>query len=84
MLKIKGVVIPRTWDENGRVVTVTVLTHDEDEYLVENQGRGKELKALIRQDVEVLGTLRPLDGIKVIQVRKFKLNKEPEEQPIQW
>lgn len=80
MLKIKGVVVPRTWDENGRVITVTVLTHDEDEYLIENKGRGKELKAFIQQDVEVLGTLKPRDGIKVIQVKRFKLNKEPEKE----
>ena len=80
MLKIWGVVVPRTWDENGRVVAITILTHDEDEYHVENDGRGKELKTFIRKNVEVLGTVRPQDGIKVIQVKKFKLNRDFEEQ----
>jgi len=80
MLKIRGVVVPRTWDENGKVVAITILTHDEDEYHVENDGRGKELKTFIRENVEVLGTVRPQDGIKVIQVKKFKLYREFEAQ----
>ena len=80
MLKIRGVVVPRTWDENGRVVDITILTHDEDEYRVENDGRGKELKAFIRENVEVSGTVRPADGIKVIHVKKIRLHKELEGQ----
>jgi len=80
MIKIRGVVVPRKWDENGRVVAVTILTHDEDEYYIENDGRGKELKAFIRENVEVSGTVRPQEGIKVIQVKKFKLHKEFEAQ----
>ncbi|MCJ7773295.1 MAG: hypothetical protein MUP22_09210, partial [Desulfobacterales bacterium] len=73
MLKIRGVVVPRTWDENGKVVAITILTHDEDEYHVENDGRGKELKIFIRENVEVLGSVKPQEGIKVIQVKKFNL-----------
>ncbi|MDF1594212.1 MAG: hypothetical protein P1P89_22100 [Desulfobacterales bacterium] len=80
MHKIQGVVVPRTWDENGRVVAITILTHDEDEYHVESDGRGKELKTFIRENVEVLGTVKPQDGIKVIQVKKFKLYREFEPQ----
>ena len=80
MLKIRGVVVPRTWDENGRVVAITILTHDEDEYHVENTGRGIELKTFVRENVEVFGTVKPQDGIKVIQVKRFKLHKEFEGQ----
>jgi len=32
MLKIRGVIVPRTWDENGKVVAITILTHCEDEH----------------------------------------------------
>ena len=80
MLKIRGVVVPRTWDENGKVVAVTILTHDEDEYHVETGGRGTELKTFIRKNVEVLGTVNPQNGIKVIKVKDFKLYREMEEQ----
>jgi len=80
MLKIRGVVVPRTWDEDGRVVAITILTHDEDEYHVENDGRGKELKKFIRENVEVLGLVRPQGGMKVIQVNKFRLCREFEKQ----
>lgn len=80
MIKIRGVVVPRKWDENGRVVAITILTHDEDEYHIENDGRGKELKAFIRENVEVSGKVKPQNGIKVIQVKKFKLHKAFEEQ----
>ena len=80
MLKIRGVVVPRTWDESGRVVDITILTHDEDEYHVRNEGRGKELKAHIRENVEVLGTVTPQEGTKVIQVKKFKLRRAFEEE----
>ena len=80
MLKIRGVVVPRTWDEDGRVVAITILTHDEDEYHVENDGRAKELKKFIRENVEVLGLVRPQGGMKVIQVNKFRLCREFEKQ----
>lgn len=80
MLKIRGVVVPRIWDKDGRVVAITILTHDEDEYYVENDGRGKELKTFIRENVEVLGSVKPQNGIKVIQVNKFRLYREFEEQ----
>ena len=80
MLKIRGVVVPRTWDENGKVVAITILTHDEDEYQVATGGRETELKAFIRKNVDVLGTVKPQGGIKVIQVKEFKLHKEIEEQ----
>lgn len=79
-MKIRGVVVPRKWDENGRIVAITILTHDEDEYLIENDGRGKELKAFIRENVEISGAVRPQDGNKVVQVKKFKRIQESDEQ----
>lgn len=79
-MKIRGVVVPHKWDENGRVVAITILTHDEDVYHIENDGRGNELKAFIRENVEVSGTVKPVDGKKVVQVKKFRLQKESEEQ----
>ena len=80
MLRIMGVVVPSAWDESGRVIAVTILTHDEDEFQVENVGKGKELKAFVRENVEVMGTVQPHEGVKLIQVKKYRLRKEFEQQ----
>jgi hypothetical protein len=75
LMRGRGVIIPVEWDENGNVVAIGISTHGEDEYIIEDEGKEEELKALIRQEVEVFGEARTRDGKRIIKVRKYKLKK---------
>ena len=69
----RGVIVPVDWDENGNVVTVALAAHGEDEYVIDSQEKGEELKNLIQQEVEVIGEVRKKDGKRIIRVREYKL-----------
>ena len=71
MSMVRGVVIPMEWDEQGNVVSIAISSHDETEYLVDKGGRGHELLALVRKEVEVGGEIREEDHRKVIKVKKY-------------
>jgi hypothetical protein len=66
---IKGIVIPVDWDQNGNPVSVAIATHTEEEYLVSNDLKGKELFILIREGVEITGLVKEIAGIKIIKVK---------------
>jgi len=70
---IRGIVIPADWDEKGDVVAVAVSTYDEVEYLIENNEKGKELKAFIREEVEVSGILKKEKKQADIKIKEYRL-----------
>ena len=77
LVTIRGIVIPADWDEKGNVVAVAVSAYDEVEYLIENHEKEKELKAFIREEVEVSGTMREDEGGNLIfKVKEYSLIKE--------
>jgi len=57
------------WDEKGKVVAAAISTHDEDEYLIHNNHKGRELLDLLQEEVQVTGIMREVDGKKAITVR---------------
>jgi hypothetical protein len=67
---IRGIIIPNGWDEKGNIIAIAVSTFDEDVYHIENDDRGRQLMPLIREEVEIKGTIRYKDGIKKIRVHK--------------
>ena len=75
MSKIKGIIIPVDWDEKGNVVAVALSTHDEKEYMINRTGKGDELRALIREEVEVLGQVGQKGGRRMITVQEYSLKK---------
>ena len=75
IMRGRGIIVPIDWDEHGNVVAVAISTHGEDEYVIENQEKGKELKALITQEVEVIGEVRKKDGKRIIKVTEYKVKK---------
>lgn len=75
---IRGVVIPVDWDEQGNVVAIAVSSHDEKEYLVERGGKGSELLAYVRKEVEVDGAVKEEDNKQLIKVKKYRLKKAEE------
>jgi hypothetical protein len=76
LMRGRGVIIPVEWDENGNVVVIAISTHGEEEYVIEDEGKGEELKALIRQEVEVFGEVRKRDAKRFIKVTKYKVRKD--------
>ena len=79
---IKGIVIPVDWDQNGNPISVAIASHTEDEYLICNDSKGKELFNLIRKEVEITGVVKEVAGIKLIKVKdiarcKLKNSFEP-------
>lgn len=72
-LKTKGIVIPTDWDEKGNVSAIVIATHNEEEYLVELNQKGRELLALIREPIKVTGILRTDRNSKIIEVEEYHL-----------
>jgi len=72
-LTIKGIVIPVDWDKEGKVVAAAISTHDEDEYLIDNDYKGEELLHLVREEVEVSGVAKENKDKKIIAVQKYML-----------
>jgi hypothetical protein len=81
MSMIRGVVIPMDWDEQGNVVRIAISSHDEKEYLVEKGGKGHELLAFIRKEVEVGGEVKEEDHRKVIKVKKYHVRRVEDSEP---
>ena len=76
--KIKGIIIPSNWDEEGNIKGVSLHTADEKEYLVEYGGVGMELLTCIHHGVEATGKIRErLDGRLYINVRSYMPLAEP-------
>ena len=73
-ITIQGKVFPAIWDENRNVIRVVIDTADQDEYHVDHNKKGEELLALLRQMVEVTGTIREdEDGDVIINVREYTI-----------
>ena len=76
--KIKGIIIPSNWDEEGNIKGVSLHTADEKEYLVEYGGVGMELLTCIHYKVAATGKIRErLDGRLYINVRSYMPLEEP-------
>ena len=75
MISVRGVIVPVKWDERGNVIAVAISTHDEDEYLIDDRERGGELKAFIREEVEVVGRLKEKEESKTMTVTRYSLKK---------
>ena len=73
LVRIRGIIIPADWDEKGNVVAVAVSTYDEVEYLIENNEKGKELNAFIREEVEVSGILKKEKNRLIIKGKEYRL-----------
>ncbi len=73
LVTINGLVTPSGWDEVGNVTALTISTFDEDEYLIEKNGKGDQLHYFIRRKVEVSGVINEVNGVKSIQIRDYRV-----------
>ena len=76
-IKIKGVLIPKSWDEDGRVLTVQIASSSEKNYDLEFVTlKSKELLKHLTKEIEVIGVLNQYgDGTQVVKVSSYKLLK---------
>ena len=74
---IRGLVVPVDWDEKGNVTATAISTHFEEEYLVDDNARGEELIAFLRQRAKVSGfIIQNANGKKVITVKHYEVLEE--------
>ena len=72
--KVRGIIVPVDWDENGNVIGLTLQTTNEEEYFIDQNRKGEELVAFIHHKVEVAGTVREgAYGNALINVKRFRL-----------
>jgi hypothetical protein len=76
--KIRGIIIPTAWDDQGNVTGIAISSHDENEYQVDHKGKGPELLLHIRKEVEVAGVVREDEGKKIVRIRKYTVREEIE------
>jgi hypothetical protein len=69
---IRGIVVPVDWDTQGNAVKAAVFTSEEHEYFIKKDNRSKGLFELMRQEVEVTGTVRERAGQKIISVAEYQ------------
>lgn len=71
---VRGIVIPADWDEEGNMLAVAISGSDEQEYLIEQNAKGKELLELIRHEIEIDGLIRKaIKGRKTVKVKSYRL-----------
>jgi len=68
-------VVPVNWDEGGKVVAVALSANTEDEYLIDENYKGRELLHFIQEDVEVSGVVREDEDKKIITEQKYILKE---------
>lgn len=73
---VRGVVIPIDWDESGNAISVAISSHDENEYHVNEDEKGKQLLALTQEEVEVSGVVREKEDKRLISVREYNVIKD--------
>jgi hypothetical protein len=71
---IRGIVIAAEWDDEGNPLATSISSPGEQEYLVEQDSKGKELLGLVRQEIEVAGVVKKRErGRNTIAVRIYRL-----------
>jgi hypothetical protein len=73
LITIRGILVPVEWDESGRVLATAVSTDQENEFVIDNNNRGEELRVHLRAEVVVTGRLRESEGRRIIRVERFAL-----------
>jgi len=76
-ITIRGIIVPSEWDDTGNVISVSISTFNEDEYLVDKDSISKKLLSYIREGVEVSGFVREEEGIKRIKIKRYRIKNMP-------
>jgi hypothetical protein len=69
--RIRGIVIPADWDEQGNVAALVIAAPNEEEYRVGMDKKGKELIAFLREEIEVSGFVSEKKNKKIVKVKEY-------------
>ena len=73
---IAGIIMPRSWDEKGKVIEIALYTDKEEIYAVEDNRLTRALMDHMQMPVEVKGKIRKHpDGNKSIAAYGYKIRK---------
>jgi len=72
LISVQGIIIPAGWGEDGEVVAIAVSTHKEQEFLLENNRKGDELKNFVGLEMVLSGIVSTKDGKDLLQVENFR------------
>jgi hypothetical protein len=70
---IRGILVPAAWDENGNIIRIALATEEEEHYLIDLSGRGRDVARLIREKVTVLGQIRQEGNKRILAVEDYWL-----------
>ena len=74
--QIKGLIIPEQWDQEGKVVGITIQTDREEIYFVAPNETGRDLLSFVHEEVEADGEItKRLNGTAMITVDNFRTVK---------
>ena len=69
---VRGIVVPVAWDPAGNVVGIGISTITEDEYRVDDNDKGRELRKFMQKEVDVWGVVKEEETFsKEITVTSF-------------
>jgi hypothetical protein len=74
LIRVRGLVIPVSWDREGNPREASIHSPGEIEYLIERNQIGEELLKLARQEVEITGVLtKKVKDRRTISVTHYEL-----------
>jgi hypothetical protein len=72
LVKIRGILLPMDWDENGKVTAIGLASTDEKEYLIQNNKRREKLLESMRKEIEISGLIKEQAGRKTILLKRYR------------
>ena len=75
-VKIRGLITPSEWDENGKILSISISTFDEEEYVVDKDEKGECLLPFLHKEIEIFGLIRKEGADKRIKIKKYRLKNK--------
>lgn len=69
-----GIIIPDSWDSNGRVTQTALVTYLEEKFLIVDDEKGRELRAYLRKKMVIEGKLFTRGTARAIAVTSFQID----------
>ena len=69
---VTGIIMPNSWDENGKVIEIALYTNTEEVYALEDNSLTQELISLLQKKVGIEGKIRKHpDGNRSISAHNY-------------
>ncbi|WP_461210180.1 hypothetical protein [Desulfocurvus sp. DL9XJH121] len=78
LMSIEGFVSPCSWDEEGEIVALELITEDGRDVEVEHSGAGASLLDYVDEYIQARGTLTKKQGRLRLLVKDFEVLDAPE------